>query len=115
MKHDVYVQDIEQAYQILTENNNESLIAEIEQGISKVIKHVNNAQNAVVFSAIPLNHEEKERIASFIENNFQKKIPVNYKIDTQVLGGFKLVIGDWKIDATLARQIEKIKGLFTNN
>ena len=63
---------------------------------------------------VKLRHKAEKNLQS-IPNNFQKKIPVNYKIDTQVLGGFKLVIGDWKIDATLARKIEKIKGLFTNN
>ncbi|AWB46275.1 F0F1 ATP synthase subunit delta [Paenibacillus sp. CAA11] len=68
--------------------------------------------NAVVYTTYALNEQEKQQVAEEFGALVQKKIRVENVVDTSLLGGMKVVIGDKLYDGSLAGKLERLEKSF---
>lgn len=64
---------------------------------------------AEVRSAIPLDDDQRERLAHAIGTATGKKISVKVIVDPSVLGGIVAQVGDTVIDGSVRRRLEQLK------
>jgi F-type H+-transporting ATPase subunit delta len=53
--------------------------------------------------------EEVEKIRKMIQDTFKEKVELAKKIDEEIIGGFVLTIEDMQYDASVARNLRKMK------
>lgn len=62
-----------------------------------------------VTSAVDLEPAQKDRLVSDIRDSFRIEPVLDVKVDPSILGGLKVLIGDWQYDATVRTRIDNIR------
>jgi F-type H+-transporting ATPase subunit delta len=100
--------------QLITKNRREALLTEIAASFIKLVKDHKGIVPVTLISASALSKESKDKILSKIKVSGQ--IELTEVIDTNLIGGFVVRIGDIQIDASVNNQLKKLKlDLITNN
>jgi F-type H+-transporting ATPase subunit delta len=68
---------------------------------------------AVVTSASPLSEANKEQIQQVIQQATQKTVILETKVDSGLIGGFVLNVGDKQFDASIASSLNKLRKEFS--
>lgn len=68
---------------------------------------------AVVTSAAPLTEEQKSKITALVIEATKKKIVLETRIDSELIGGFILKVGDKQIDQSIASSLNRLKKEFS--
>ena len=68
--------------------------------------------NAVVYTTYPLKDDEKQEVAEEFGKLTAKKIRIENVVDTSLLGGMKVVIGDKLYDGSLSNKLERLEKSF---
>lgn len=63
---------------------------------------------ARVTSAVALTAEEKTAIAKALRSVIGHDVDVEAMVDPNVLGGMRIEVGEWVIDATVLHQLESL-------
>lgn len=69
---------------------------------------------ASVTAALPLTSAQEERLANVLSKKFGAPVRIHTTIDTAVIGGIRVHVGDYVIDGTLASRLATIKEVFGN-
>ncbi|MDQ4131973.1 MAG: ATP synthase F1 subunit delta [Actinomycetota bacterium] len=64
---------------------------------------------AEVRSAVPLDDDVKERLATALSNNLGKKVEVKVVVDPSVMGGLQARVGDTVIDGTVRHRLDTLR------
>ncbi len=64
---------------------------------------------AEVRSAVPLNAEVQERLATALSNNLGKNVEVKVVVDPSVMGGLQARVGDTIIDGTVRHRLDVLR------
>jgi F-type H+-transporting ATPase subunit delta len=109
-------QVIEKVILDLVSRRGVDLVSLIIREMDSIYKKQHNIKDATVFSAAPLNEQEKLSITASIEKSCGAKAYVSYSIDKNLLAGYKVKIGDTVLDNTVRRQLQLVGDLlsFTN-
>ncbi|MBU1614140.1 ATP synthase F1 subunit delta, partial [bacterium] len=62
-----------------------------------------------IASAVPLNKEKTRRIENVLKNSVEGELKVETRIDSQIIGGIIIKIGDKLIDASLRGQLKRMR------
>lgn len=92
------------------------LVATISYEMEKIYKKTQQIIDASVQSAKELTDNEKSAITAAIQNKTGRKANVSFSIDTKLLAGYKVKIGDNVYDNTVRRQLQMAGDIlsFTN-
>lgn len=66
-------------------------------------------EEAVVTSALPLSKKQAELLKEKLSRITGRAILLKQKVDTSLLGGFTVQVGDRLIDGSVARQLETLR------
>ncbi|MBA3653629.1 MAG: ATP synthase F1 subunit delta [Actinobacteria bacterium] len=64
---------------------------------------------AEVRSAVPLDDDQRERLASALSKHTGKKVSLKVVVDPSILGGIVAQVGDTVIDGSVRRRLEQLK------
>lgn len=64
---------------------------------------------AEVRSAVPLDDDQRKRLASALSKNLGKDIEIKVHVDPSVLGGISARVGDVVIDGTVRHRLDQLK------
>lgn len=82
---------------------------QILEQVSALAAEAKQSVVAEVRSAVPLDDEQRERLAEALEKNLGKKVEVKVLVDPSVIGGIHTKIGDTVIDGSIRRRLEQLK------
>ena len=80
--------------------------------ISRLVERAaSDRQHAVaeVRSAVPLDQDQRTRLASALSKNLGKEVEVKVHVDPSVLGGLSARVGDVVIDGTVRHRLDQLK------
>lgn len=83
----------------------------LDEIVAKYINFVAEAlatMDAVVTSAYPLSKLEQEEVACKFEQKIGKKIRIHNVVDTSIIGGLRVCIGDHLYDGSLISKLERL-------
>ncbi|MDX1652880.1 MAG: ATP synthase F1 subunit delta [Brumimicrobium sp.] len=98
---------------LITKNRREMLLPLIaEQFIAKV-KEVNGIVPVTVTSAVKMEEGLRNQILSKLKQGIDGTIEIEEKVDPKLLGGFVVRMGDIRVDASVAHQLNELKQRLT--
>lgn len=98
----------------LDEKRQHALIEEFFSGVRKgrvvLLKGKKlSGISAEVTSALPLTKKEKESVESEVIDKIGEKVPVNFNVETGILGGLVIQVGDKVLDGSVAGKLESLR------
>ncbi|MGB1428487.1 MAG: F0F1 ATP synthase subunit delta [Cycloclasticus sp.] len=93
---------------LLVKNNRLSLIAEIADQYEIKKAEKSGELGVKVLSAFPMTEEDKAKLSVSLSDSFGKKVTINVKEDSSLIGGMIIRAGDKVIDGSLNSQIKQM-------
>ena len=75
-------------------------------------KHIGVAK---LITAVPVTKEEEERIRNSASTLLHARMELQTEVDPSVLGGFIFDVNNFRLDASIATQLKKVKEQFIDN
>ena len=97
---------------LLITRRRESLLKGIFQDFINLKKEKDGIVDVEVKTSVILNDEEKLKMKQKIDSFTKLKSNLSYKIDSSIIGGFVAKINDTILDASIKRQLERLKEKF---
>ncbi len=82
---------------------------QVVNDLAKVIQEENEAKIAYIYTTVKLTPAQKQAIKKKLEKQLRKEVVLKEIIDKRLIAGFKIKIGDWVYDASIAGQLELFK------
>ncbi|MEW6702847.1 MAG: ATP synthase F1 subunit delta, partial [Bacteroidota bacterium] len=95
------------------EKNREDLLFDIFKEFMNLVDKKNNIIKAQVVSAVDLNDQIKQRLAGDFEKRSGKKVSADYKVDSNLIGGFIVTVEDTVYDASVKHQLNLLRKKFS--
>ncbi len=101
---------------LLINKGRESNLPEIIAAFIDQYKAHKNIHTIKLVTATPASEELKQQIISQVQRQSgMKNIELKTEVKEEIIGGFKLEIGDTLVDASILYDLNKIKSQFLNN
>ncbi len=101
---------------ILTRKNREPLLPTIAKEFHTAYNIYKGIGEASITTAIPLDASLREEFETLVKRISQKAdIEMLEKVDSEMIGGFVLHVGDRQIDASLRNKLKALKVKFSQN
>ena len=84
-------------------------LSEIEQQVSNYIAEKRGAALAKVVSAVELNESTQKSLKAALKNKLGRDVELSLIVDTSVIGGIKVSIGERTFDGLLSSKFSDIK------
>jgi len=96
-------------FKFLIEKNRENLL----ENIAKIFLDLKDEQDGIVNVEVSapesFTGDQLEKFKSNLEKKLNKKVRLNLKIDSEIIGGFVAKVSDTVFDASLNHQLELLK------
>jgi F-type H+-transporting ATPase subunit delta len=93
----------------LRTTNQGSLPPDLIKNLRTAASQEDESNTVVVTSAIALDASDKKMISTFVKKTLNEDRKIEYKIDTSLLAGFTLRMGDELIDTSLKTKLSMLK------
>lgn len=103
---------LQEALALMSSEVHHVFVDDLSESIDRAIEKARGEKAALVESVTPFIPEEKQKLENILVNILKRRIRINYSLKPNLLGGFRVSVGDWKLDGTLANQLNKIKSQF---
>lgn len=97
---------------LIIERGRVEILPELLNSYIKISSDALGLANATVYTTYPLNEQEKDNVATEFGSLLNKKIRVINEIDSELLGGMKVRIGDTLYDGSLAGKLKRLEKSF---
>lgn len=102
-------------FQLLQENNRFELLDEIAIQYSNLYDEANGLVEAQVVTAFPITTEIETKVRQVASGITNKSLTIKNIVDTSIIGGFILTVGDKQFNASVANNLQTLKREFSNN
>jgi len=93
---------------LLIENNRLVIIADIANAYEDLKALDEGSLDAEITAAAQPTDAQVKTLVKQLETKFGKKIEVQVKLDPELIGGIKIVVGDTVIDASVRGQLQEL-------
>jgi len=94
---------------IILDKNRSYYLPQIKDEYQKLVNNHKGIIEAIAITAIPLNDDDKLKLKEKLEGITGKNIKISNKIDSSLLGGVLVRIGDKVIDGTIKGRLDELK------
>lgn len=100
--------------QVLVQNSRLELTPHIRGVYESLKREHEGTLEARVISAMPIGDEQVKALVATLEAKFKRKITAKVEIDSLLIGGVKIVVGDKVIDATVRGRLDAMATALTH-
>ena len=100
---------------IITTKKRESLLALIASSFITLYKTHNKIETATVITAAPLDEGLITEVINFIKKYGDDNVELTEKVDSTIIGGAIIRLGDKQLDASVSKSISELKQIFNKN
>ena len=94
---------------LLSTRNSIDLISGIKSDFEDMVDFDNGIQKVTVKTATSIDSDHLSEIKNILENISGKKANISIEVDENIIGGFKAIMGDKLIDASLSNGINQMR------
>ncbi|PTN10516.1 ATP synthase F1 subunit delta [Mangrovibacterium marinum] len=95
--------------ELVTTNKREAQLAGICRNLLTLYRQEQGVKTALLTTAVDLDPALIADIQKKLEAQFQAQIELSQKVDPALVGGFILRVEDQQVDASIARQLQKVR------
>lgn len=99
---------------LVVDHNREGYLPNIASSFTKLYDEFTNVERAVLTSADTLSPEIVNAIKTTVEQKLGKTLIITEKIDTSLIGGFIIKVGDMLFDGSVEANLRKLTNEFTD-
>ncbi len=99
---------------LLLKNKRETLFLQILLKYIDLYREDNKINHTQLTIASPIDTATKERFVKFIESQTGGTVELDVQVNPDILGGFQIEVNHLRWDATLSKQLEKMKEKMLN-
>ena len=81
----------------------------VEEEYHTLVDQRRGVERVKVYSAIPLEDSERERVSGFVEDMTGKRVILEAEVDKSVLGGLIIRVGDRLLDGSARSKLESLQ------
>ena len=100
---------------IITTKKRESLLALIASSFISLYKEHNKIETASVITATPLDEILRAEVINFIKKHGNDNVELTEKVDSTIIGGAIIRMGDKQLDASVSKAISELRQSFNSN
>lgn len=101
-------------FQLLLANKRFEILDNITKQYISLYNEASNVENATVTTAFPITADLETKVLTKVKEFSSKNVILTNIIDTSILGGFILRIGDKQYNASVANKLQQLKREFSN-
>lgn len=98
---------------VLTDKERFSLFEEILESYNKLLDNINNISRIKVVSAVSMSNEAQKRLKIKLEEKLRKNVVLDMSVDSDIIAGLVIKIGDNIIDMSLKHKLEDLSKSIT--
>jgi F-type H+-transporting ATPase subunit delta len=99
---------------VLANNDRLAILPEIAEFYENLKSAEEGVKDAVVFSAFPVDDQQKSALLPTLEAHFKSKLSLDIKVDAELIGGVKVVVGDQMLDLSVRGKLEAMTTALRN-
>lgn len=93
---------------LLVEYGRLALLPEIASIYEELKAQDEGTLDAEITAAFPLNDAQVKTLVSQLQTKFGKKVEATVKVDPEIIGGIKIIVGDTVIDASVRGRLQEL-------
>lgn len=101
--------DLKNFLKILVEKGRISSLKAIELTFKQLLNDKSNIVEGTVMSAIPLTNEKVKELEEKLSKKYNKNITLENRVDSSILGGVLVRLGNTQIDGSVKTRLNNIK------
>lgn len=94
---------------LVFDQKREEYMREIFLKYSQIYRQKNNISLVEVTTAIDIDKATLDKIVAIVKSRTQNKVEMVYKTDSSIIGGFIIKIDSQQLDASIDREIKKLR------
>ncbi|HET7454343.1 MAG TPA: ATP synthase F1 subunit delta [Solirubrobacterales bacterium] len=95
--------------ELLVDKHRMTEIFRIRRELDELWKHENRRIDVTVTSAVELDSAVVEKIGQEVERQTGEKVDLSSRVDSDILGGIVLQVGNMVLDASIRSRLEKLR------
>jgi len=95
------------------ENGRLSALPEIAAQFRALKNAQSGSSDAVVYSAFPIEGAALADVSNMLEKRFGRKLNVSVELQSELIGGIRVVVGDEVLDTSVKARLEQMKVALT--
>ena len=99
---------------ILAENERLGVLTQIQEIFEQLKSADEGVKDAIVTSAYPLDDAQLKNLMSQLESHFCSKLQPRVEVDTALIGGIKVAVGDQVLDASVRGKLDAMATALKN-
>ena len=97
----------------LLKNDRLEVLPEIAAQFHALKNDSDGTADAHIFSAFPMTHEQIEKLVATLEKKFKVKLVPTVSLDSSLIGGVRVVVGDEVFDTSIRTRLENMRVALT--
>ncbi len=93
---------------VLVEYDRLSVLPAISSAFEELKAQDEGTLEAQIISAVKLSAAETKELVKKLEAKFGKKVAATVSVDSEIIGGIKIIVGDTVIDASVKAQLQNL-------
>ncbi|MDQ2872882.1 MAG: ATP synthase F1 subunit delta [Candidatus Eremiobacteraeota bacterium] len=93
---------------LLVRKRREALLQEIARQYASLEVRARGAEPLTITSAKPLGEDELNALVARLEALYAKKFDVTQRVDSNLIGGVRVTMGDRRIDGSISGRLEEL-------
>jgi F-type H+-transporting ATPase subunit delta len=95
--------------ELLVDKHRMTEVFRIRRELDELWKHENRRIDVTVTSAVELDPAVVEKIGQEVERQTEEKVDLSSRVDSDILGGIVLQVGNMVLDASIRSRLEKLR------
>ena len=100
---------------IITSKKREMHLEGIAESFISLYKTYSNIETVTLTTSHPIDEKTKFEVLEFVKKNGKQNIEMKQVINEELFGGMIIKMGDKQLDASVSRNIKKLKKSFNKN
>jgi F-type H+-transporting ATPase subunit delta len=96
-------------FEILAKHSREEILYEISQGFTALYNEYKGIQEVTLTTTVAISAELRAELIAKLSQQLNKTIILAEKINTDLIGGFTLEIGNSQIDNSVRANLQRLK------
>jgi len=94
---------------MVLENKREEFLAGMARYFLELLRTEQGVQSAMLTTAISVDDDTRRSVLQLISKKFNTKAELKEVVDTSIIGGFILQVGDQQLDSSISGKLKRIK------
>ena len=95
--------------ELVIRNKRELYLPGIARNYMELYRKAKGIRSATLVTAYPADDEEIDKLRKLIKKTFNEEVELTKRLDEEIMGGFILTIEDMQYDASVARNLRKMR------